>query len=100
MQEPPPSDREMRERLEALDARLRLHSSEPKAESDEERAKKRKGAALAYRVVTEILAGFLVGYFLGKFLDNLLETKPILTIICLLLGMIGAFVNIYKAALR
>ena len=98
---PPPAlkDAEMQERLSALDAKIRRCASGEK-DGEKEGNKHGKGLALAYRVVIEIVAGFLVGYFLGKMLDNILETAPVLTIICLLLGMSGAFVNIYRAALR
>jgi len=95
-----PRDEEMRAKLQSLDARIRAHSRKDEKDDAEARKKSAKGLALAYRVVIEIVAGFLVGYFIGKMLDNMLETAPFLTIICLLLGMGGAFVNIYRAALR
>jgi len=38
-----------------------------------------------------------IGFGLGWFLDRLLKTRPFLTILLLLLGIVAGFVNIYRS---
>ena len=43
-----------------------------------------------------ILVSILGCTFLGKFIDSKLNTKPIFTLIFLVLGIGGAFMGVYK----
>jgi ATP synthase protein I len=52
------------------------------------------------RVISELLAGIIVGTLLGIWLDSVFETKPILTIIFIFLGLAGSIYNLYKASLK
>ncbi len=38
----------------------------------------------------------LFGVFLGSFLDSKFKTKPVITLVLIVLGMIAAFYNLYK----
>jgi len=38
-----------------------------------------------------------IGFGLGWFLDKLLQTRPFLTILLLLLGIVAGFVNVYRS---
>ncbi|WP_243155244.1 AtpZ/AtpI family protein [Romboutsia sp. CE17] len=35
-------------------------------------------------------------FFVGRYIDNLINTKPIFTLIFLIMGIGGAFVSVYK----
>ncbi len=43
-----------------------------------------------------ILSSTFVGLFVGLFLDSRLNTKPIITIICILFGVVGGFMAAYQ----
>lgn len=43
-----------------------------------------------------VLSSTFVGLFVGIFLDSKLNTKPIITIICLIFGVIGGFMAAYQ----
>ena len=43
-----------------------------------------------------VLSSIFVGLFIGMFLDGKLHTKPIITIICLIFGVIGGFRAAYQ----
>lgn len=45
--------------------------------------------------ITMVVSIFLT-FFLGRYIDNLLNTKPIFTLISLVIGVGGAFVSAYK----
>jgi ATP synthase protein I len=95
----PSDDDDFKARLRSLDRSLESLKADKR--EDPAKAKERsdgaKALSMCYRIMIEIVAGFLVGYFLGKTLDNMLETGTVFTIICLLLGISGAFWNIYKS---
>ena len=38
-----------------------------------------------------------IGFGLGWFLDKVLKTRPLLTILFLLLGIVAGFVNVYRS---
>lgn len=45
-------------------------------------------------------ASILVGYFIGSYLDNKLGTTPWFLLVCLLLSVIGAFIEFFKTVSR
>jgi F0F1-type ATP synthase assembly protein I len=45
-------------------------------------------------------ASILVGYFIGSYLDNKLGTAPWFLLVCLLLSVIGAFIEFFKTVSR
>ena len=43
-----------------------------------------------------VLSSTFIGLFLGIFLDRKLNSKPLITIVCLIFGIIGGFISAYK----
>ena len=43
-----------------------------------------------------VLSSTFVGLFVGLLIDKKLNTKPLLTIVCLVFGVIGGFISAYK----
>lgn len=43
-----------------------------------------------------IVTSIFIGLFIGKFLDNKLGTKWVFTLIFLVMGAIGGFINLFK----
>ena len=52
--------------------------------------------SIAGRASTEIIAGILFGVILGWLLDNWLKTKPIFTIIFLVIGFLAGLMNLWR----
>ena len=50
--------------------------------------------------ISVINNGIGLGVFLGLMIDNYLQTKPLMLIICFILGTIIGFYNMYKALKR
>jgi len=64
---------------------------------------KRKPLSDRARIVAELASlgiqfpvSIAIGYFMGKGLDYLFSTKPILTWIFSILGVVAAFVNVFR----
>ncbi len=55
------------------------------------------GIGLGYKIMVELLAGVIVGSMVGYYLDLWLKTKPIMFIICFILGVCGSGLNIYRS---
>lgn len=63
----------------------------------EEREKKKKNnIPLLLQISTDIVASLIVGTIIGVYLDKMLDTKPFLLIICLILSVAAAFKLIYQ----
>jgi ATP synthase protein I len=45
-------------------------------------------------------ASILVGYFIGSYLDKRFESAPWCLLVCLLLSVIGAFIEFFKTVSR
>ena len=58
------------------------------------------GYSIAMNLTIELITGMAIGFFLGMLLDNYLQTKPLMLIICFILGTIIGFYNMYKALKR
>jgi len=86
-------------RLEDLDRRIRaLGPAVPASRAKRERVSASEGAGTGTRVVTELLAGVLGGLLLGWFIDRQAGTGPWALLVCLGLGIAGAFNNVLKEA--
>ena len=95
-------------------ARSRMAEDDPDARrlaELEERLKKARGPAevpreeapqskmgIAFRLVTELLAGVIVGGAIGWALDRVLGTSPFLLIVMFLLGVAAGMRNVVRAA--
>ena len=56
--------------------------------------------SIAINISIELITGIGLGVFLGLMIDNYLQTKPLMLIICFILGTIVGFFNMYKALKR
>ena len=55
---------------------------------------------IAINISIELITGIGLGVFLGLMIDNYLQTKPLMLIICFILGTLVGFFNMYKALKR
>ena len=53
--------------------------------------------SIAINISIELITGIGLGVFLGLMIDNYLQTKPLMLIICFILGTLVGFLNMYKA---
>ena len=56
--------------------------------------------SIAINISIELITGIGLGVFLGLMIDNYLQTKPLMLIICFILGTSVGFFNMYKALKR
>ena len=56
--------------------------------------------SIAINISIELITGIGLGVFLGLLIDSYLQTKPLMLIICFILGTIIGFYNMYKALKR
>ena len=56
--------------------------------------------SIAVNISIELITGIGLGVFLGLMIDNYLQTKPLMLIICFILGTLVGFFNMYKALKR
>ena len=56
--------------------------------------------SIAINISIELIIGIGLGVFLGLMIDNYLQTKPLMLIICFILGTLVGFFNMYKALKR
>ena len=59
--------------------------------------KPKVGYSIAINISIELITGIGLGVFLGLMIDNYLQTKPLMLIICFILGTLVGFFNMYKA---
>ncbi len=84
------------DRLDALDDNLdRLEDQKQLSEPSQ-----RRGTAIgiAFRLVTELVAGLAVGAFLGYWIDKILGTMPVFLLIFFVLGAAAGILNVIRAA--
>lgn len=53
---------------------------------------------MAMRLVAELVSGLIVGMIIGYLLDRFLETKPLMLIIFIFLGLGAGIFNVMRAA--
>lgn len=91
-----PVDREQ-ERLDALDARISaLRAS--RAPTRGAGSDKFSNAALAWRMVTELVVGVVLGTSIGWGLDTLAGTMPLFLVVFLLLGFAAGVRTVMRSA--
>lgn len=91
-----PHDRSDAERLKALEERIRKArgTEAPKHHSEEHHSQ----AQLAWRMVTELVAGLLIGLGIGYGLDALLGTRPLLMVLFMFLGLAAGVKTMMRSA--
>ncbi|WPY00318.1 Putative F0F1-ATP synthase subunit Ca2+/Mg2+ transporter [Candidatus Trichorickettsia mobilis] len=47
-------------------------------------------------IAIELVSGAIVGIIIGHFFDKIFDSKPLLLIICLLLGLVASFKTIWQ----
>ncbi|PLX35751.1 MAG: hypothetical protein C0605_08495 [Hyphomicrobiales bacterium] len=95
---PPKRDKQasFEARLDALDDRLdRLDTQKQAPQPD---AKRGTAIGIAFRLVTELVAGLAVGAFLGYWIDRILGTTPVFLLIFFILGAAAGILNVFRAA--
>ncbi|MCT4578028.1 MULTISPECIES: AtpZ/AtpI family protein [Alphaproteobacteria] len=80
-----PAEKERLERLEARISEAKKAHAEPEPRADEHYSQ----AQVAWRMVTELVAGLLIGFGMGYGLDAILGTKPVFMAVFTLLGFIA-----------
>lgn len=80
-----PAEKERLERLEARISEVKKAHAEPEPRGDEHYSQ----AQVAWRMVTELVAGLLIGFGIGYGLDAVFGTIPIFMAIFTLLGFIA-----------
>ncbi len=91
----PSSDKEPS--LESLSARVRQarQAIEPRQTSG---VNESHAYGMAMRLVAELIAGLIVGLVIGWFLDKALDTKPLMLIVFIFLGLGAGIFNVMRAA--
>ena len=56
--------------------------------------------SIAINISIELITGIGLGVFLGIMIDNYLQTKPLMFIICFILGTLVGFYNMFKTLKR
>ena len=85
-----------KERLKRLDARIAALKAETKPEPTIE--DHHSQAQVAWRMVTELVAGLLLGFGIGYGLDVLFGTLPLFLVIFVLLGFIAGVRTMLRSA--
>jgi len=98
---PPASGEEprLKGRLDDLSAALAARRVSPVAQ-DAPNAASGNAMGAGLRAASELVGGILVGGFIGWSLDAWLGTKPWLSIVFFLLGVVGGFWNVMRSAFR
>ena len=83
--------------LEDLGARVKKARAaiEPKSTSG---ISESNAYGMAMRLVAELVSGLIVGLIIGYFLDKALDTKPLMLIVFVFLGLGAGIFNVMRAA--
>ena len=92
----PPSLDQLEKRIEAARERTRAHG---RAARDKDAGRSQaSGLGLAWRIISELVAGVAVGAGVGWLLDRWLDTRPWLMVTFLFLGMAAGCYNVFRVA--
>jgi len=83
--------------LEDLGARVKKARAaiEPKGKSG---INESNAYGMAMRLVAELVSGLVVGMIIGYFLDKALDTKPLMLLVFIFLGLGAGIFNVMRAA--
>lgn len=90
------ADDDHSERLRRLEERIAAVRGEEKAGPSA--GDKYTQANVAWRMVTELVAGIVIGLGIGLGLDALLGTKPFLLVLFILLGLVAGIKTMLRTA--
>ena len=71
-----------------------------KDKDDDSIKKSHPNYSVAINISIELIVGIGLGVFLGLMIDSYLQTKPLMLIICFILGTLIGFFNMYKTLKR
>lgn len=86
-----PSLDALQEKINATHVRHRRHVAPSSGQGQID-----SGSAMAMRCAADLVAGAVVGGGAGYLLDSYFDTKPFLSLICLLFGVAGGFLNVWR----
>ncbi len=92
----PPSLDQLEKRIEA--ARERARAPGRTARDKDAGRSQASGLGLAWRIISELVAGVAVGAGIGWALDRWLDTRPWLMVTFLFLGMAAGCYNVFRVA--
>ena len=73
---------------------------QPKIKDHQYHKKPAVNYSIAINISIELITGIGLGAFLGLMVDNYLQTKPLMFIICFILGALVGFFNMYRTLKR
>jgi ATP synthase protein I len=91
-------DDRLRQRLDDVDRKLTPDRDRAPGLTEGERKRRSSALGKAFRLSTELVAGVVVGGGIGWALDRWLNTKPILLVVFLILGVVAGLVNTVRIA--
>ena len=86
-------------KLKELEKKL-VKAKKSKIQDNKYKNKPAVNYSIAINISIELITGIGLGVFLGLMIDNYLQTKPLMLIICFILGTLVGFFNMYKALKR
>ncbi len=87
-------------KLQKLDAELKSAREEYEKDYNPKQSDNDENVGIGARAGTELVGAIIGGGLLGYGLDYYFETTPIFFLICLILGVITGFYNIYKITMN
>ena len=94
----PPSLDQLEKRIEAARGRKRTGAGRNEDSEAGSSRSQASGLALAWRIISELVAGVAVGAGIGWLLDRWLDTRPWLMVTFLFLGMAAGCYNVFRVA--
>jgi len=66
------------------------------AQDNDRRARLIKQWAWVSGVLSSLIASIVLGFVIGSYLDRYFKTSPWLMMVCLVMGIVGGFLSVYK----
>jgi len=84
--------------LKEISARLKIAKKNIRDTKENNNGSNAASLGKAMKISTELVAAVAVGAILGFILDNWFGTKPLLTIIFFIMGVVTGILNVFKSA--
>ena len=84
--------------LKEISARLEIAKKNIKKDQIKNKSSNAASLGKALKISTELVAAVVVGTTLGFILDNWFDTRPWLTIIFFIMGVVAGILNVIKSA--
>tara|TARA_B110000881_G_C18148609_1_gene305011 strand:- start:73 stop:354 length:282 start_codon:yes stop_codon:yes gene_type:complete len=84
--------------LKEISARLEIAKKNIRDTKENNNGSNAASLGKAMKISTELVAAVAVGAILGFILDNWFGTKPLLTIIFFIMGVVTGILNVFKSA--